>query len=216
LGVTLDASKPGPQRWERWRPTVDLARHEDLLVARLDLLHQPEHERLAKLVAADVRQVSPETEVVLHPLKIEDPWAFEKRTARSMTSRALPLRPRSRRVPDPHHDRHARGPDLPLPFGGVAALAGAPAQTSPQQPPWGPGLAIIDLDLARYDKIAARFARAHTDAVSFLKGGIATRNPGFNRLIEELEQVAIAARDPILLLGPTGAGKTRWRVASMS
>ena len=50
LGTTLDASPRA--RWERWRPTVDLARHEDLLVARLDLLHQPEHERLAKVIAA--------------------------------------------------------------------------------------------------------------------------------------------------------------------
>ncbi|MDB4976447.1 MAG: rtcR, partial [Myxococcaceae bacterium] len=27
LGTVLDAGK-GPQRWERWRPTVDVCRHE--------------------------------------------------------------------------------------------------------------------------------------------------------------------------------------------
>jgi transcriptional regulatory protein RtcR len=45
--------------------------------------------------------------------------------------------------------------------------------------------------------------------VSYLKGGIETKNPAFNRLIERIEQVAIATRDPLLLTGPTGAGKSR-------
>ena len=45
--------------------------------------------------------------------------------------------------------------------------------------------------------------------MSFLKGGIPTRNAAFNRLIERIEQVAIRSAEPILLLGPTGAGKTR-------
>jgi transcriptional regulatory protein RtcR len=31
----------------------------------------------------------------------------------------------------------------------------------------------------------------------------------FNRLIDRIEQVAIATRDPLLLMGPTGAGKSR-------
>jgi transcriptional regulatory protein RtcR len=42
-----------------------------------------------------------------------------------------------------------------------------------------------------------------------LKGGIETRNAAFNRLIDRIEQVAIATRDPLLLMGPTGAGKSR-------
>ncbi len=68
---------------------------------------------------------------------------------------------------------------------------------------------IIDLDLSKYDRIAARFERESTDAVSFLKSGIETRNARFNELIERIEHVAIHAREPILLMGPTGAGKSR-------
>jgi len=30
-----------------------------------------------------------------------------------------------------------------------------------------------------------------------------------NRLIDRIEQVAIATKDPLLLMGPTGAGKSR-------
>src|SRR5690606_36995709 len=39
LGATLD--RGGPKRWERWRPTVDVCRHEDFVVDRLEVLHTP-------------------------------------------------------------------------------------------------------------------------------------------------------------------------------
>ena len=35
LGPSLDNGK-GPQRWERWRPTVSLCQHDDLIVHRLE------------------------------------------------------------------------------------------------------------------------------------------------------------------------------------
>lgn len=38
---------------------------------------------------------------------------------------------------------------------------------------------------------------------------MATQNADFNRLIETIERVALATRDPLLLTGPTGAGKTQ-------
>jgi len=68
--------------------------------------------------------------------------------------------------------------------------------------------AIIDLDLSRYDRLASRFARRQREGLSFLKSGIDTRNAAFNRLIERIEHVAIASRAPVLLTGPTGAGKS--------
>lgn len=34
LGTTLDRAKPA-DRWNRWRPTVSLAQHEDFVVDRL-------------------------------------------------------------------------------------------------------------------------------------------------------------------------------------
>ena len=70
-------------------------------------------------------------------------------------------------------------------------------------------LKIIDLDLSRYDGIASRFQQVRDEGTSFLKGGIETRNAAFNRLIDRIERVAIATRDPLLLTGPTGAGKTK-------
>jgi transcriptional regulatory protein RtcR len=47
------------------------------------------------------------------------------------------------------------------------------------------------------------------DNVTSLKSGIATRNAAFNRLIEEVEHVSVHSTEPILLMGPTGAGKSQ-------
>lgn len=68
---------------------------------------------------------------------------------------------------------------------------------------------IIDLDLSQYDRLAQRFERERSVGVSFLKSGIETRNARFNRLIEEIEHVAQHSRAPMLLMGPTGAGKSK-------
>jgi transcriptional regulatory protein RtcR len=68
---------------------------------------------------------------------------------------------------------------------------------------------IIDLDLSRYNQIAARFARERQESTDFLKSGIQTRNAAFNRMIEAIERAAIRSRAPLLLFGPTGAGKSQ-------
>ena len=65
-------------RWEKWRPTVDLCRHEHLLVDRFELLHQPQHARLSERLAGDITSVSPETAVRTHALDIADMWDFEQ------------------------------------------------------------------------------------------------------------------------------------------
>ncbi|WP_186824878.1 RNA repair transcriptional activator RtcR family protein, partial [Klebsiella pneumoniae] len=86
------------------------------------------------------------------------------------------------------------------------------AQTSPprkkDKPHTPGGVTIIDLDLSRYNAIASRFAQEREETLNFLKSGIETRNPRFNRTIENIERVAIRSRSPILLNGPTGAGKS--------
>ena len=53
-----------------------------------------------------------------------------------------------------------------------------------------------------------RFKQERYDDITFLKSGIETRNKAFNSLIERIEQVAINPAEPVLLTGPTGAGKS--------
>ena len=68
---------------------------------------------------------------------------------------------------------------------------------------------IIDLDLSKYDALATRFSQERQEGLTFLKSGIDTRNRAFNTLVERIERVAIAGKDPLLITGPTGAGKSR-------
>jgi transcriptional regulatory protein RtcR len=69
-------------------------------------------------------------------------------------------------------------------------LPGRLIQCSPDRDRGSPGkIKIIDLDLSRYDRIASRFQQEQREGVSYLKGGIETRNTAFNRLIDRIEQV---------------------------
>ena len=71
LGPTLDQGKSGA-RWERWRPSVAVCQHENLLISRYEMLHQARFESLAKLIEADIGSVSPETKVRRHRIEMAD------------------------------------------------------------------------------------------------------------------------------------------------
>jgi transcriptional regulatory protein RtcR len=212
LGSTLDAAKFGPSRWNKWRPTVSICMQEDLRVDRFVLLHGTHHRRLAEYVADDIRDVSPETDVAPHLLDFDDPWDFEEVYGKLLDfARSFPF--------DPDNQDYL----IHITTGTHVAqiclflltearyLPGRLLQTQPHrgvpQPvgTWG----VIDLDLSRYDSIATRFAEASAESASFLKNGIETRNAAFNRMIDEIEHVAVRSRAPILLMGPTGAGKSQ-------
>src|SRR4051812_32857179 len=77
LGTALDRGT-GTGRWENWRPTVSLGQQEDLLIDRLELLHDAKHGAQAETVAADFVSVSPESEVRRHVVEFKDPWDFEE------------------------------------------------------------------------------------------------------------------------------------------
>lgn len=75
VGSTLDQGRK-PDRWQRWRPTISLLMHEDLLVDELVLLHDRQHHNLVKSIAADAKEISPQTQVSGHRISIKDPWDF--------------------------------------------------------------------------------------------------------------------------------------------
>ncbi|WP_447765126.1 RNA repair transcriptional activator RtcR [Sphingopyxis panaciterrae] len=212
LGSTLDAAKFGPSRWSKWRPTVSICMQEDLRVDRFILLHGSYHRRLAEYVADDIRDVSPETEVVQTLLDFDDAWDFEEVYGKLLDfARGFPFDPDNQDyLVHITTGTHVAQICLFL-LTEARYLPGRLLQTQPQRGAPQPigTWAAIDLDLSRYDSIATRFAEASAESTSFLKSGIETRNAAFNRMIEEIEQVAVRSRAPILLMGPTGAGKSQ-------
>jgi transcriptional regulatory protein RtcR len=211
LGTQLDGGG-GAGRWEKWRPTVSLTQHPDLAIKRLELLITPSHIELARRVREDIASVSPETIVNVVELDIADPWDFgEVYTVLYDWVRAYRF-DTTREDYWAHITTGTHVAQICM-FLLVEArfIPGVLLQTAPpkRQRPGDPGsLTRIDLDLSRYDRIAQRFHAERRDAVAFLKSGIATRNVRFNALIEEIERVAVRSRAPILLVGPTGAGKS--------
>ncbi|QTD45320.1 RNA repair transcriptional activator RtcR [Ottowia testudinis] len=213
LGTQLDAGL-GTGRWEKWRPTVALGQHDDRVITRLELLvtPHPKHAALAQRVKDDLATVSHDTQVNLVELPIHDPWDFgEVYGALYDWARSYAFdTAREQYWAHITTGTHVAQICLFL-LAESRHLPGVLAQTSPPKR-WGAGdagqITLIDLDLSRYDAIAQRFSAAQQDAVSYLKSGIATRNARFNALIDEIERVAVHSTAPILLVGPTGAGKS--------
>jgi transcriptional regulatory protein RtcR len=211
LGSQLDAGQ-GAGRWEKWRPTVSLTQHEDTQVDRIELMHAPQHLKLAERVRDDIAAVSPGTEVRLIEMALADPWDFgEVYAALYDWVKAYPFKP-EREQYWAHITTGTHVAQICM-FLLVEAgfIPGVLLQSSPprKQTVGNPGsFTLIDLDLSRYDILAQRFEQEHRDAQAFLKSGIATRNARFNALIDEIERVAVCSTAPILLTGPTGAGKS--------
>ncbi len=211
LGSTLDNHGRGEGRWGAWRPSVALALQENLHFDRYHLLYQPNFKTLQETVAADIRSCSPDTEVVAEEIAFADPWDFEEVYAKLYDfSRARNF------AADEHNyyihittGTHVAQICLFL-LNESNHLPGKLIQTQPSKRNCARGsFTVIDLDLSKYDLLAQRFAVERRNDLDFLKSGIATRNGRFNALIETIERVAIRSTEPILLTGPTGAGKSQ-------
>lgn len=215
LGTVLDSGF-GQGRWQKWRPNVAMNQRQDFHLDRIELFYSEKYRDLADHVKADIQQVSPHTAVNLVPMELENPWDFSEvytklhdwaagytfdteeetylthiTTGTHVAQICLFLLVESRQIP------------------GVL-LQTAPPKNQKRSMGKGDvgGYEIIDLDLARYDVLAERLAAVRDDAVRYLKSGISTQNAAFNRMIAEIEQVALHSPSPILLSGPTGAGKS--------
>ncbi len=213
LGTVLDAHGRGEARWERWRPSVDLCRHDDLAVDRFELLASQKHFRTAKRVCADIGEISAATKVNLHDAHCEDPWDFvEVYSMLFEFARNYPFDlEKEEYLVHLTTGTHVAQICLFL-LTETRYLPGKLLQTGPgrEEGARSPGnWSTIDLDLSKYDQLAKRFKQEHRDDVSLLKLGIQTKNAAFNALIDEVETVAVNSRQPILLAGPTGAGKSQ-------
>lgn len=210
LGNQLDQG--GRDRWKRWRPTVDLARQDDFVIGRLELLYSKRDAKLAKQVKEDFESLSPESEIRLHEIEFRDAWDFEEvygllhdfsrtynfkpdkedylvhiTTGTHVWQICLYLLSESRHFP-------------------AKLLQSTPSRKDRSEPG---KVVVIDLDLSRYDKLAIRFQEEKEESLEFLKSGIHTKSKTFNAMIEEIEKVSILSTEAILLMGPTGAGKSQ-------
>ena len=215
LGTVLDKRGKRANRHRKWRPTVGLCLQPDFSIDRLELIHQPRDAGLAKQLAEDITQVSAGTHVRPHAIALQNPWDFEEVYAAFLDFAIhYPF--------DTENEEYlvhiTTGTHVAqicwflltearyLP---ATLLQTGPAPKDSTQEATVAGVcSVIDLDLSRYATLTSRFQREQQQSVSFLKAGIETRNPTFNRLIDQIERVALRSSAPILLTGPTGSGKS--------
>ncbi len=212
IGTVLDKAKR-QNRWDRWRPTVSLCQQEDLVIDRLELIHRSLDDSLSAEISRDLHSISPETEVCHTLIDWEDPWDFEEvyvKLDEFCANYSFNLEEEDYLVHLTTGTHVAQICWFLLTES--RQLPGRIIQTAPPKRTSNATVgnySIIDLDLSRYDALAARFAQEASEGSSFLKGGIETKNEAFNHMVEEIERVVIRSKEPILLTGPTGAGKSQ-------
>lgn len=210
LGTQLDAGNSA-KRWERWRPTVGLFGQPDFEVEKLELFTCKHTDgTLAAHVTADIATVSPAAQVTVHDLGIEDPWDFVSVYAALLDfAKGYAFEPGCNYYVHLSTGSHVAQICLFL----LTETRYYPAKLlglrkAAAGEPWQGRSDVIDLDLSTYDQLASRFRKEGAESQDLLKGGIATRNAAFNALIARMEKVSLRSAAPILLTGPTGAGKT--------
>lgn len=214
MGTKLDSGLT-EKRWARWRPTVALFGHDEFVPDAIEMLTiNGDYQPLVDVVTADIRHLRPNAQVRTHCLSVSNAWSFEEvyaalhefaigydfrddtdyyvhlTTGTHVAQICMFLLTESRYLP-------CRLVETSMPKKDMAT-----------NDAWRGGVGIIDLDLSKYDLLATRFRKEHDDFAQMLKGGIETKNPAFNALISRLERVALKSTAPLLLTGPTGAGKT--------
>lgn len=217
LGIHKDAEGgTGPERWDTWRPTIGLVQQKQLPINELHLIFDKDFLSLAKRIKDDIAEVSPKTTVIFDIVNLNDPWDFEEVYAKFYDySKNECFRDETA----DYYIHISTGSHVEQICLFILAeshhLPGKLIQTIPEEGHTRHSNSakgtcnIIDLNLSRYDNLAKRFEAERQNDISFLKQGIDTKSATFNKLIETIERVAVRAIDPILLTGPTGAGKSQ-------
>ncbi|HEX8821224.1 MAG TPA: RNA repair transcriptional activator RtcR family protein, partial [Archangium sp.] len=227
LGTKLDAHhQDSDVRHSHWRPTVALCnqRHQDppLRVDELVLLYRARNEDLATLVEGDVHTVSPTTRVTRQLLEIKNTFDFDE-VHRKLREFAQGY--------DFRHDQEDYFVHLTTGSHVIQICLflltyqeKIPARlVQTFHPPcqmgrcWGNqnigdprgSYRVVSRDLPGFASIRSALEEEEKlEGVRLLKGGIETRNAAYNNLIELIEKVSFRSKDPILLEGETGVGKT--------
>ncbi len=205
LGTQLDSVKR-----RGWKPTLSLGQVAGFAVDRLELLFDSQFSRLAHNLKREIEQASPETEVILNRLDMDDPWDLEEVYGKLFDFAHTYGFDEDR---ERYHIHLTTGTHIgQICWFLLSESRHIPAALIQTGPPRGEDtngtFDLIDLDLGRYDAIQQRFDQQTREYGDLLKGGIDTKNTGYNTLIDRVEQVAGLSDAPILLIGESGTGKS--------
>lgn len=211
LGTQLDGGST-EKRWKRWRPNVGVAASSGYKVDTLVIFYEKSFSQLAERVKADALDLAAKSDrahfdVQLMPVDIQ-PY--------DLVSTYLMLEDLRKSLSFSENDKHLLSISTGTHIMQIACFLmveskrwpGNLAQVSPGVDIKS-NVSVIDLDLSDYDPVMNRYRLEEMEGESLLKLGIPTENEAFNKIISKLQRVAERSAAPILLMGPTGAGKTQ-------
>ncbi|MEM6309966.1 MAG: RNA repair transcriptional activator RtcR [Pseudomonadota bacterium] len=206
LGTQLDQG-----RRRGWRPTVALCQEDGFPVDRLELIYDRKFNRLAHDVRRDIAKVSPDTEVLLQRMDLDDPWDLQEVYGKLYDFAETYGFDEDR---ERYHVHLTTGTHVAqicwFLLSESRHIPAALIQTGPPRKDMDEvgSFDLIDLDLSRYDAIQKRFDQRTREYGDLLKGGIATKSRAYNDVIDRLEHVTSLSDAPILIQGESGTGKS--------
>ena len=201
-----------------WAPSLSIVQHKDkFLVDEYHLIYNTGFEDLAEKVQAKIEAASITTKVVLDEIQLKDPWDFDEVSVAffDYVKRSCFHRDNTEYLV---HINTGTNVERICLFWLVYSnyIKARLVQTAPSE---GFGktrsknakglIKVIDLDMSSYTDLTRRIHSLSLEGITFLKDGIQTKNKLYNETIDELERLVLASPDPILITGPTGAGKTK-------
>lgn len=213
LGVKHD--KKDPTNPNKWRPNASLGqlKTEDGTPFRVDevllIYNDDEHIEQAREIQETIQQDTPTIKVTIKQLRRKNPWNFEEVfSAYYQFAKTLTIDENAQYYLHLGTGTHVDK----ISFFLLANHHFLPAKLLQSVPPKEnqPAHVItIDVNLERYQTLLANFEKTKCKNLSHLKDGIDTKNQAFNKMINEIETVSQKTKHPILLGGPTGAGKSK-------
>lgn len=202
-------------RWQAWHQCLALAQHENVQVTRVELLHTRGQGEVAARSQADIAEVAPQVRVNLTRIELADMAELGAvRDALREWARGYPFDPRREQYWTPLCS------DLQVAQLGLCLLLESPVIRgvmlhTTSQGTQAAGANLVRLDADGIPEVAPRrngstptLAPAPTPVQAIGGGGFITRNARFAGMIEQIERVAMRSRAPVLLIGPTGVGKS--------
>lgn len=215
LGTRKDLGNPENNNWS---PSVSLVLHRDkFLVDEYHLVYNKGFRDLAEEVQTRIEKESVTTNVVLDEIALNDPWDFDEVSLKFFDYVKRPCFHRDNTEYLVHINTGTNVERICLFWLVYANYIKAKLIQSGPTEGFGQShsddarglLKIIDLGRTGSTTLASRISTLSLEGITFLKDGIQTKNREYNETIDELEQLVLASDDPILITGPTGAGKTK-------
>ena len=210
LGTRKD--DPAMSSTQEWSPSVAIVQNKSkFIVDEYHLVYNRGYRELAEKVQKRIEEESVATEVYLDEIELKDPWDFDEVSVKFFDYVKKSCFHRDNTEYLVHINTGTNVERICL-FWLVYSnyiRARLIQFTTDGTSKSKHELKIIDLDMSGNTALTRRLNSIDLEGVTFLKDDIQTRDKTYNETIDELERLVLKTSDPILITGPTGAGKTK-------